>query len=779
MKDARTINTLMDSANAVYHELKKGRYENVSFQMDLLSNLCNEYKGLRIEEFRILNRIAKGAYGEVFVAEREGKTYAIKRIMKDTVVQQPFTALFMSEKELMVDARGSMWLLSAHYTLQDEEAVYFVMDFLPGGDFMGYLVKKEKVSENEIRFYGAEVILALEELHSLGYIHRDLKPENILIERSGHIKLADFGSCIKAANGKVRSSSTVGTPDYVSPDVLCGAGTEAEYGHEVDLWTLGVVLYEMLYEVPPFYSETLQETYEKITNIEFSFSEGGSSEFRDLIEHLLCDRERRLNISGVKAHAFFHGIVWERIREEKPPFIPELKEDLDLSHFERSEDSGSTFTKKETKKSEEKHFLSFVGFTFDPDCTLVPTKESGVKLGKADIFFTGRLPRMSTAHIDVRKSLFSGLGVQTASIEVNVVGKSIKKSLAGLRVAEIACRVQDAASSLEDVATENRNLHLDLGEARSQNVSLINSLNLMSFENSALREKDMKTQFYKKELRIKRTEVKEFEQKLENEILAKKRVEEEVFFLKKEIERLSKNLNRRGVFRVRILSEGGVVSGELEIENQNFRLLGEEWNINNVFIRTLKNNELFHMSYKDRNVSVCIIMIQEVSRCGVLPRTSLKALREAIKKEENIQSGIERIMQISSGSVIGEAKMQLEGSKKRLIYLRNELGRLEMSSDFVDEEYSDKEHYYEYNNHRFAIKTFEPQTLCEYCNDVLRGVRDQGLECIDCVMIVHRNCYVLTDISCEMYAAIKQGKKLYVMMRNMEEKERLLRWVKH
>lgn len=778
MRDSKMINMLMDSAYAVYHELQRGRYQNVSHQLAELARVHKEHGRVCLDDFEIVGLLARGAYGEVFVARRGDAVYAIKRVLKETAVQQPFTALFMAEKELMVDARGSTWLLHAHWTFQDEEAVYYVTDFLPGGDFMGYLVRQERVTEHEVRFYGAEIVAALEELHGLGYVHRDLKPENMLIDASGHIRLADFGSCARMADGRVRCRATVGTPDYVSPEVLCGTGCEVEYGCEVDLWALGVVLYEMLYEAPPFYSETLQETYDRISGIDLRLPAHGSAEFRDLVARLLCRREERLSLEGVKAHAFFADTDWESLRRRPPPFVPRVAGDADMSNFERATE-GSTLAESECGRGGDAHFLNFVGFTFDPDCLRSWTEG----LCSGDRGASGVCEAVVSA---------GPSPVQHASVQCAVARRApcadgvaqLRMRLRNARVClDAAARgMRELHAALEHAAAESRLLRLDLGDAQSYNTSLVDSLNAVSLENRALkeRERSSRVQAYKKELRIKRTEVKEFQQKLEAEIIAKNKMEDEVVMLRREVERLSRcrdTAERKASFRVRVVGEGGALAAaELSVEGLVFRLLGNEVNVNNVVVRPLKDNELFRMGSRERGLALCVAVIDEVPRTAApCTRSSTKMLEDAIRKEECIQEGIERIMHVSTGAAVADAQAQLEGSRRRLAYLRSELerGRREgMDAAGACEK------LYEYNNHVFRVQTFPPQTLCEHCNDVMRGTCSQGLGCDECGMAVHRNCYVLTETSCEMFSALSRGKRYYVVMRSLEERERLLRWAR-
>ena len=219
----------------------------------------------------------------------------------------------------------------------------------------------------------------------MNYVHRDIKPDNILIDKTGHIKLADFGSCLKLdENGKAHSNIAVGTPDYICPEILRamedGKGT---YGKECDWWSLGICLFEMLFGEVPFYAESLVDTYSKIVNHEFSYpmnvdEKEVSFAARDLISKLICAESSRLgcsSVSDIQRHPFFESIEWDTLNSKTPPYIPDFVDDSDTSNFE--EISEQLKPKIISPPANFKHIpgqLPFVGYsymwftTFSVDC---------------------------------------------------------------------------------------------------------------------------------------------------------------------------------------------------------------------------------------------------------------------------------------------------------------------------------------------------------------------------------------------------------------------------
>ncbi|XP_039722172.1 myotonin-protein kinase isoform X2 [Pteropus medius] len=279
-----------------------------------------------------------------------GQVYAMKIMNKWDMLKRGEVSCFREERDVLVNG-DRRWITQLHFAFQDENYLYLVMEYYVGGDLLTLLSKfGERIPAEMARFYLAEIVMAIDSVHQLGYVHRDIKPDNILLDRCGHIRLADFGSCLKLrADGTVRSLVAVGTPDYLSPEILQavggGPGT-GSYGPECDWWALGVFAYEMFYGQTPFYADSTAETYGKIVHYNEHLSlplgdAGVPEEARDLIQRLLCPPETRLGQNGAgdfQKHPFFFGLDWDGLRDSVPPFTPDFEGATDTCNFDVVED---------------------------------------------------------------------------------------------------------------------------------------------------------------------------------------------------------------------------------------------------------------------------------------------------------------------------------------------------------------------------------------------------------------------------------------------------------
>jgi serine/threonine kinase 38 len=380
-------------------------------------------KRLKIEDFEALSIIGRGAFGEVRLVRMKDRhareIYAMKSMLKEAMIVKNQVSHIRAERDILTESENP-WIVTLYYSFQDAKNLYMVMEYLPGGDLMGLLIKKDTFTEQETMQYMAEISLAISSVHSLGYIHRDLKPDNILLDWGGHIKLIDLGLCKKVEferhqpsqpntkegqvlnihasearrqlsqeimppstntgpvatysnsmrrkeapgatddiyqtmrrTGKksihrerILAYSTVGTPDYIAPEVLMQKG----YGMDCDWWSLGVIMYECLVGFTPFYADDPVSTCRKIMrwsnylDIPDEVANELSGECIDFMLSLIIDSKHRIGKNGldeIKAHPWLHGVEWANLRNIRAPHVPKgstkmkglLKElqDVDIS----------------------------------------------------------------------------------------------------------------------------------------------------------------------------------------------------------------------------------------------------------------------------------------------------------------------------------------------------------------------------------------------------------------------------------------------------------------
>ncbi|XP_058651630.1 rho-associated protein kinase 2 isoform X4 [Onychostoma macrolepis] len=394
-RSAINLESLLDSMNAMvldldFPALRKNK--NIETFLNRYEKVMGQIRELQMkpDDFDRVKVIGRGAFGEVQLVRHKAsqKVYAMKVLSKFEMIKRSDSAFFWEERDIMAFA-DSPWVVQLCCAFQDDRSLYMVMEYMPGGDLVN-LTSTYDVPEKWAKFYTAEVVLALDAIHSMGFIHRDVKPDNMLLDRYGHLKLADFGTCMKMdGTGMVHCDTAVGTPDYISPEVLKSQGGDGYYGRECDWWSVGVFIYEMLVGDTPFYADSLVGTYSKImdhkNSLNFPDDVEISQEAKNIICAFLTDREVRLGRNGVeeiKRHPFFKNDQWtfSTIRETAAPVVPELSSDIDTSNFDEIEEDKGEVETFPTTKAFVGNQLPFVGFTyFKEDQLLKAVNSSAMK----------------------------------------------------------------------------------------------------------------------------------------------------------------------------------------------------------------------------------------------------------------------------------------------------------------------------------------------------------------------------------------------------------------
>uniref|UniRef100_A0A665UD49 Protein kinase C n=1 Tax=Echeneis naucrates TaxID=173247 RepID=A0A665UD49_ECHNA len=281
--------------------------------------------------------LGKGSFGKVLLAELkgQGQYFAVKVLKKDVVLMDDDVECTMVEKRVLALAWENPFLTQLYSTFQSKEHLFFVMEYLNGGDLMFHIQDKGRFDLNRATFYAAEIIIGLQFLHTKGIIYRDLKLDNVMLDKDGHIKIADFGMCKENVFGEARATTFCGTPDYIAPEILHGQ----KYTFSVDWWSFGVLVYEMLIGQSPFQGDDEDELFESIRSDVPHYPRWITKEAKSLLEQLFeRDPTRRLGVVGdIRAQPFFKTINWSALekREVEPPFKPKVKSPSDCSNFDR------------------------------------------------------------------------------------------------------------------------------------------------------------------------------------------------------------------------------------------------------------------------------------------------------------------------------------------------------------------------------------------------------------------------------------------------------------
>uniref|UniRef100_W5M0C9 non-specific serine/threonine protein kinase n=1 Tax=Lepisosteus oculatus TaxID=7918 RepID=W5M0C9_LEPOC len=342
---------LLDSLLALFDECSSPellKIQHVANFVSKYSEAVSELRELqpRARDFEVRGVVGRGRSAEVqVVGERTtGDVYAMKVMSKSRLRALEDVALYEEERAILA-RNHSPWVPELQHAFQDRDNLYLVMEYLPGGDLLALMNRYEdQFDEATAQFFLAELVLAIHSVHQMGYVHRDVRPENVLLDRTGHIKLADFGSAARlTATKTVSSKLPLGTPDFTAPEVLNAAKGDAglPYGVECDWWSLGVIAYEMIYRKSPFAEGTSTKTINNILNfqryLKFPEEPQASREFVDLVQSLLCGPGERLGYEGLRCHPFFSSVDWNNLHHSLPPFVPTLRAEDDTSNFEEPE----------------------------------------------------------------------------------------------------------------------------------------------------------------------------------------------------------------------------------------------------------------------------------------------------------------------------------------------------------------------------------------------------------------------------------------------------------
>ncbi|KAL8719118.1 MAG: hypothetical protein Q9225_003830 [Loekoesia sp. 1 TL-2023] len=294
-----------------------------------------------LEHFNFLAVLGKGNFGKVMLAETKAtkKLYAIKVLKKEFIIENDEVESTKSEKRVFLIANKERhpFLLNLHACFQTETRVYFVMEYISGGDLMLH-IQRGQFGSKRAQFYAAEVCLALKYFHENGVIYRDLKLDNILLTLDGHIKIADYGLCKEDMWYGSTTSTFCGTPEFMAPEILL----DKKYGRAVDWWAFGVLIYQMLLQQSPFRGEDEDEIYDAILADEPLYPIHMPRDSVSILQKLLM-REPELRLGSgptdaqeIMSHAFFRNINWDDFREKKvpPPFLPQISNPTDTSNFD-------------------------------------------------------------------------------------------------------------------------------------------------------------------------------------------------------------------------------------------------------------------------------------------------------------------------------------------------------------------------------------------------------------------------------------------------------------
>ncbi|XP_057253568.1 rho-associated protein kinase 1 isoform X1 [Pezoporus wallicus] len=634
LKDPKSevnVDCLLDGLDALVYDLDfpaLRKNKNIDNFLNRYKDTVNKMRDLRMkaEDYEVVKVIGRGAFGEVQLVRHKSsrRVYAMKLLSKFEMIKRSDSAFFWEERDIMAFA-NSPWVVQLFYAFQDDRYLYMVMEYMPGGDLVN-LMSNYDVPEKWARFYTAEVVLALDAIHSMGFIHRDVKPDNMLLDKAGHLKLADFGTCMKMnKEGMVRCDTAVGTPDYISPEVLKSQGGDGYYGRECDWWSVGVFLYEMLVGDTPFYADSLVGTYSKIMNhknsLTFPDDNDISKEAKNLICAFLTDREVRLGRNGVeeiKRHLFFKNDqwAWETLRDTVAPVVPDLSSDIDTSNFDDLEED----------KGEEETF----------------------PIPKA--FVGNQLPFVGFTYYSNRRYL----AVSAENSNDNRTGSSVDKS--------VLENMQKMIYELEEQLHNEMQLKDEMEQkCRSSNIKLDKIMKELDEEGNQRKNLESTVSQIEKEKMVLQHKINDYQRKIEQENERRRNVENEVSTLKDQMEDLKK-INQHSQ-----VSTEKITQLQKQLEEANDLLRTES----DTAARLRKGNT--EMSKSLSQVESLNRELQE--RCRVLESTKLQVEKDYYQLQAALES--ERRDRSHGSEMIGELQVRITTLQEEVKNIKNNLERVE------------------------------------------------------------------------------------------------------
>ncbi|XP_075600398.1 rho-associated protein kinase 1 isoform X1 [Balearica regulorum gibbericeps] len=634
LKDPKSevnVDCLLDGLDALVYDLDfpaLRKNKNIDNFLNRYKDTVNKMRDLRMkaEDYEVVKVIGRGAFGEVQLVRHKSsrRVYAMKLLSKFEMIKRSDSAFFWEERDIMAFA-NSPWVVQLFYAFQDDRYLYMVMEYMPGGDLVN-LMSNYDVPEKWARFYTAEVVLALDAIHSMGFIHRDVKPDNMLLDKAGHLKLADFGTCMKMnKEGMVRCDTAVGTPDYISPEVLKSQGGDGYYGRECDWWSVGVFLYEMLVGDTPFYADSLVGTYSKIMNhknsLTFPDDNDISKEAKNLICAFLTDREVRLGRNGVeeiKRHLFFKNDqwAWETLRDTVAPVVPDLSSDIDTSNFDDLEED----------KGEEETF----------------------PIPKA--FVGNQLPFVGFTYYSNRRYL----AVSAENSNDNRTGSTVDKS--------VLENMQKMIYELEEQLHNEMQLKDEMEQkCRSSNIKLDKIMKELDEEGNQRKNLESTVSQIEKEKMVLQHKINDYQRKIEQENEKRRNVENEVSTLKDQMEDLKK------------------ISQHSQMTNEKITQLQKQLEEANDLLRT-ESDTAARLRKGNTEMSKSLSQVESLNRelqerCRVLESTKLQVEKDYYQLQAALES--ERRDRSHGSEMIGELQVRITTLQEEVKHVKNNLERVE------------------------------------------------------------------------------------------------------